>query len=71
MSRLELVTRPLVVFDVDNADHRKWFAEFQRRMSWGHCPVRFTATEEGELVPVIQRQLIQYYAAQEFGCIAA
>lgn len=71
MSKLELVTRPLVTFDVGNVQHRKWFAQFQKTYSWGHCPVRFTATEEGELIPVLQRQLASYYAANEFGTLVA
>lgn len=67
MSRLDLITRPTVIFDVKNAQHRHWFARFQQNMSWGHCPVRFVPAEEGEPVPVMQRQLVNYYASREFG----
>ena len=68
MSRLALYGRPWVVFDCHNKQHRQWFAEFQHRRSWGHCPVRFIVDDEnGDLLTMIQRRLIDYYTNQEFG----
>jgi hypothetical protein len=56
------------VFDAANKEHRQWFAEFQQRRSWGHCPVRFIVDDEnGDLLTMIQRRLIDYYTNQEFG----
>lgn len=67
MSRLALHSRPFVVFDPANKDHRKWFAEFNRSARWGSCPVRFVVEDDnGDLVTMIQRRLIQYYVSREF-----
>lgn len=68
MSRLAFYGRPWVVFDAKNKEHRRWFAEFQARKSWSHCPVRFIIDDEnGDLLTMIQRRLIDYYTDQEFG----
>jgi len=71
MSRLALHSRPFVVFDPANKDHRKWFAEFNTSSKWGNCPVRFVIdNENGDLVTMIQRRLIQYYVSREFAPVA-
>ena len=68
MSRLSLYGRQWVVFDAQNKQHREWFAEFQSRKSWSRCPVRFIVDDEnGDLLTMIQRRLIEYYTDQEFG----
>ena len=67
MSRLSYWGRPWVVFDATNKQHRRWFAEFQKYATWGRCPVRFVVDDDhGELVTMIQRQLIEYYVSKEF-----
>ena len=67
MSKLELYGRNYVVFDATNKEHRKWFAEFNKSLSWGHCPVRFVIdNDHGDLFTMIQRSLIQYYVDKEF-----
>jgi hypothetical protein len=67
MSRLEYYSRPLVAFDPHNKDHRRYFAEFQTNHTWGGCPVRFIVPEDnGDLVTLMQRSLIQYYIDREF-----
>jgi hypothetical protein len=65
MSRLALFGRPWVVFDATNKDPRRWFAEFNKNSSWAHCPVRFVV-DDGDLITMIQRHLIQYYVDREF-----
>jgi len=68
VSKLQLNGRPFVIFDPSNKDHRRWFAQFQRELSWGHCPVRFVVDDDvGDLITMIQRRLIAYYVDREFG----
>jgi hypothetical protein len=72
MSRLEYHGRPYVAFDASNKDHRRYFAEFQRSRTWGHCPVRFIIHDDhGDLVTLIQRRLIDHYVFREFGKVEA
>jgi len=68
MSRLALFGRTYIIFDAGNKDHRRWFAEFNRSLTWSNCPVRFVVDDDhGDLVTMIQRNLIQYYVDKEFG----
>jgi hypothetical protein len=68
MSRLELFGRPYVVFDPENRFHRSYYNQFVVTQSWGSCPVRFVvADDQGDLVTMIQRSLINYYVQKEFG----
>ena len=68
MSLMLLVGRPWVVFDPANRQHRAWYYQFQETQSWGSCGVRFILpSEEGNLVSMINRQLIEYYTKKEFG----
>ena len=68
MSRLELFGRPWTIFDPANKDHRRYYHQFVQTHSWGECPVRFVVPEDhGDLVTMIQRNLIQYYVDKEFG----
>ena len=70
MSRLQLFGRQWVVFDAQNKDHRKWFANFNKTGAWGRCPVRFVVNDDhGDLVTQIQRELIAHYVGKEFGQI--
>ena len=64
--------RPYVVFDAKNKDHRKWFAIFNKSRAWSQCPVRFVVNDDhGDLITMIQRELIQHYVDKEFGKINA
>jgi hypothetical protein len=68
MSQLLFAGRPWTVFDAHNRQHRQWFAEFQKRRSWGQCPVRFIIPDDcGDLLSMIQNRLIEYYTGEEFG----
>ena len=70
MTKLNLFGRPFVIFDAKNKNHRRWFAEFQAKRAWGQCPVRFVIDDDnGDLVTMIQRRLIDYYSTKEFGHI--
>jgi len=60
------------VFDPKDKRHRQWFADFQRKSTWGHCPVRFVvADDHGDLITMIQRRLIEYYVDREFKIVEA
>lgn len=55
------------MFDAKNKDHRRWFADFNKNQTWSNCPVRFVIdNDHGDLVTMIQRNLIQYYVDREF-----
>lgn len=68
MSRLAYIGRPWVAFDATKRQHREWYTEFQRKGTWGHCPVRFIIDNEAQtnLVTVIQQKLVSYYVGKEF-----
>jgi len=68
MSRLEYYSRPWVAFDVENKEHRRYYAEFLRFNSWGHCPVRFLVTDEHgmDLPTMIRNKLCEFYVREEF-----
>jgi hypothetical protein len=67
MSVLHYKSRPWVVFDPTIKVHRRWYAEFHHSGTWGRCPVRFmVADDQGDLVTMIQRRLIEYYVQKEF-----
>lgn len=64
---LELRNRPWTVFDPANKDHRHWYYDFIKYDTWGRCPVRFVVPEDhGNLVTMIQRNLVAYYVTKEF-----
>jgi hypothetical protein len=67
MSILYRGNRPLISFNVENAEHRKWFAEFVKYNTWGKCPVRFLAESlDQDLVSHINGKMLAYYIKQEF-----
>lgn len=67
MSKLQLLHRPWVVFDANNTNHRKYYAEFTKYSTWGRCPVRFIMSDDSnDLVTMIQRKLVEYYVVKEF-----
>ncbi len=67
MSKLAFCGRPWVAFNAGDKLHRKYFANFQKSGTWGHCPVRFIVPDDsGDLITMIQRRLIQYYVDKEF-----
>jgi hypothetical protein len=67
MSQLELHGRPWTVFDPAQQQHRSWYYDFVKTGTWGRCPVRFVIPEDhGNLITIIQRNLVAYYVTQEF-----
>jgi hypothetical protein len=68
VSKLEYFSRPLVKFDPENKQHRRWYYEFLDYGGWGRCPVRFICPEDSgsDLTVMIRNQLIEYYVHREF-----
>jgi hypothetical protein len=67
MSILFRGSRPIVAFDVENPDHRRWYAEFVKYNTWGRCPVRFMAEAlDQDLVSFVNGKMLTYYIRQEF-----
>lgn len=61
------ITKPQVDFDVNDAQHRAWAADFLRLDSWSHCPVRFAVPPGyGNLVNLIENELACWYTTREF-----
>ena len=67
MSIIDLKARPIVEFDATKVEHRKYYADFVKRKSWGHIPVRFAVRgSRTDLVTQIERDLVDYYTYKEF-----
>ncbi len=67
MSILDLKSRPTVEFDAKNLQHRKHYAEFVKKKSWGYCPVRFAVRgSRTDLITQIERDMVDYYSYKEF-----
>ena len=68
MSRLAYLSRPWVAFDASNKEHRRYYAQFLKVNTWGHCPVRFIVEgDHGMDLPTMMRnKLCEYYVQQEF-----
>jgi hypothetical protein len=63
---LEKVRRPLVEFDVNNAEHRQFYFSFIKNHSWGKCPYIFKISGFGNTKGIIDRKLLEYYTSKEF-----
>lgn len=62
-----LVNRPYAVFDANNLEHRRAYAEFLKRRTWEGCPFKFVLEEPYTDLPAnINHRLVQYYLGQEF-----
>jgi hypothetical protein len=68
MSKLAYHSRPWVAFDASNKEHRRYYAQFLKVNTWGHCPVRFIVEgDHGMDLPTMMRnKLCEYYVEQEF-----
>lgn len=59
-------SRPTVIFDPSNADHRRWLGDFTKTRKWGNCPVKFSTAGNGNTLAQMQLKLLEYYVNQEF-----
>jgi hypothetical protein len=63
---LNVASRPSVIFEPTNQNHRKWFAKFLINRSWRDCPVQFYLEQEFADVPTMcQDKLTSYYLTRE------
>jgi hypothetical protein len=67
VSLLYLRARPIVAFDANNSEHRRYYRQFLELRSWGHCPVRFMVESlNTDLLTHINREMLTWYVKQEF-----
>jgi hypothetical protein len=67
MSLLYLRARPIVAFDANNPEHRRYYRQFIDKRSWGTCPVRFMAESlNTDLLSHINREMLSWYVKHEF-----
>lgn len=65
---LQAKIRPVKIFDVQDKQHRKLFADYIRTGRWTHCPYQFIASEATQIdIGTIQRQMVEFYTEKEFG----
>ena len=66
-TKLDIFRKPVIAFDPENKQHRKYWAMFLRDKSWVNIPVRFAFTENvHDIAYMINRQLAEYYVTKEF-----
>lgn len=63
---LDMHRKPVVPFNVENADHRQYVAEYLRTFSWSHSPVLFYAPNGLSIPSYTQKELLRYYLENEF-----
>jgi hypothetical protein len=69
-SLLRLYSKPTVVFNVKNREHRKMAHRFLVDRSWRQCPVQFALpVGEDNVYTMIMRLMTAYYTEKEFGTI--
>jgi hypothetical protein len=67
MSILDLKTRPTIEFNAHKVEHRKYYADFVKKKSWGYCPFRFAVRgSRTDLITQIERDMVDYYTLKEF-----
>lgn len=67
MSLLYLRSRPIVAFDANNPDHRRYYRQFIETRSWGKCPVRFMVESlNTDLLSHINYVMLDWYVRNEF-----
>ena len=61
-----ITARPVVEFDVTNAQHRAWAVLFIKTQSWANCPVMFNRDESFVDLPAyLQSVLIKFYSERD------
>ena len=63
---LDVNRRPVVPFDVNNTDHRRYVADFLKTGTWSHSPVAFYAPDGISSRAYAVEKLVAYYLGNEF-----
>ena len=67
MSLLYLRSRPIVAFNANDPEHRRYYRQFIETRSWGTCPVRFMVESlNTDLLSHINREMLSWYVKHEF-----
>ena len=60
-------SRPWVLFDAENVEHRQAYFDFKKSNSWTNCPWQFVLEDTHvDLVSQIESCLCFYYSKKEF-----
>ena len=65
-SFLDTIRRPVVHFDVKNAEHRMHMAMFIKNSTWSKCPYVFYAPHDISVKAYATQMLVEYYLSSEF-----
>lgn len=63
---LDMNRRPVVAFDVGNAEHRRYVSDFLKTGTWSQSPVAFYAPEGISARAYAMECLVSYYLQNEF-----
>jgi hypothetical protein len=62
-----LHTRPVKIFDPQQAEHRELFYKFLKTISWVHCPYQWAIDDDSlDVVHCINKKMLKYYMDAEF-----
>jgi hypothetical protein len=62
-----LKSRPFVVFDANNQEHRSLYNKFLKTHSWKHCPYQWLIDDTSlDVVHNINSKMLKYYMNAEF-----
>ena len=63
---LDVNRRPVVPFNVNNAEHRRCVSQFLKDGTWANSPVSFYAPDGVSVRAFAVEQLVSYYLKNEF-----
>jgi hypothetical protein len=67
MSKLDVIRRQVVNFDVTNKEHREAVARFIKTGTWGYHKYMFNLDEVNlDLTQQLNKELVRYYLSKEF-----
>ena len=71
LKSLAKIQRPLVEFDPENIEHRRYYKKFLQTNAWRHCPYQWQIDDYSvDVVHYINKKLIEYYIKNDTELIA-